>query len=137
MNASANEQILNAWLTIDTEGSVTVYVPFSEMGQGVHTSIPMVVADELGADWDKVSVEQAPADGAHTTPELIYAFVPIKEMVPEFMFGGVDWLAGVGARMIGLQVTGGSASTRGSWTRGRTTPMPWWSPPARRRFDAP
>ncbi len=120
MNAAGNEHILNAWLTIDTDGAVTVYVPFSEMGQGVHTSIPMVVADELGADWDRVSVEQAPADAAHVTPELIYAFVPLKDMMPEFTFGGVDWLAGVAARLVGLQVTGGSASTRGTWNTMRT-----------------
>lgn len=49
----------NAWLRIDNDGIVTVTVARSEMGQGVHTSMPMMVAEELEADWKKVRVEQA------------------------------------------------------------------------------
>jgi isoquinoline 1-oxidoreductase subunit beta len=51
----------NAYLQIDTEGLVTIRVHRSEMGQGVQTAIPMIVADELEADWTKIRVEQAPA----------------------------------------------------------------------------
>jgi isoquinoline 1-oxidoreductase beta subunit len=49
----------NAWLTIDTDGIVTVTVARSEMGQGVLTSMPMIVAEELEADWKNIRVEQA------------------------------------------------------------------------------
>jgi isoquinoline 1-oxidoreductase beta subunit len=52
----------NAYLRIDNTGAVTVLVHRSEMGQGVQTALPMIVADELGADWSQVRVEQAPAD---------------------------------------------------------------------------
>ncbi len=52
----------NAWLRIDTNGMVTITVARSEMGQGVLTSLPMIVADELEADWSKVRYEQADAD---------------------------------------------------------------------------
>ena len=51
----------NAFLTIDATGKVVVTVAKSEMGQGVRTSLPMIVAEELEADWSKVAVEQAPA----------------------------------------------------------------------------
>jgi isoquinoline 1-oxidoreductase beta subunit len=50
------------FVAIGEDGTVTVVCHRSEMGQGVRTSIPMVVADELEADWAKVRVEQAPGD---------------------------------------------------------------------------
>jgi len=52
----------NAWLRIDTDGTVAVIVAKSEMGQGVHTALPMILADELDADWSNVRVERALAD---------------------------------------------------------------------------
>lgn len=52
------------YVSIATDGSVTVICNRSEMGQGVRTSLSMVVADELEADWARVKVQQAPADEA-------------------------------------------------------------------------
>ena len=49
----------NAWLAINTDGSVTITVAKSEMGQGVMTALPMIVAEELDADWSMVRAEQA------------------------------------------------------------------------------
>lgn len=49
----------NAWLAIDAQGQVTIWLAKSEMGQGVHTALPMIVAEELEADWSKVRVQQA------------------------------------------------------------------------------
>ncbi len=57
----AEEFVPNAWLKIDPQGNVTITVARSEMGQGVRTSLPMIVAEELEADWTKVRIEQAPA----------------------------------------------------------------------------
>src|SRR5690606_24185545 len=59
--ARDGEHFLTTWLRIDRDNTVTVYVPHSEMGQGVLTSLPMMAADELDADWNLVKVEQAPA----------------------------------------------------------------------------
>lgn len=50
----------NAFLRIAPSGRVTVIVGKSEMGQGIYTALPMIVAEELDADWSKVSVESAP-----------------------------------------------------------------------------
>jgi len=49
----------NIWVGIDTDGTVTIVAHRSEMGTGIRTSLPMVVADELGADWSRVRIEQA------------------------------------------------------------------------------
>ncbi len=60
----------NAWVRIDADGTVTITVAKSEMGQGVRTALPMIVADELDADWSKVHVVQAVVDpkyGSMTT----------------------------------------------------------------------
>src|SRR5688572_29551731 len=53
---------LNAWVTIGGDGIVTIMAPAAEMGQGVMTALPAVLADELDADWNMVRVVQAPAD---------------------------------------------------------------------------
>jgi len=50
------------FVAIGEDGIVTVVVHRSEMGQGIRTGLPIVVADELDADWSKVRVTQAPAD---------------------------------------------------------------------------
>ena len=53
---------LNAWVTIGTDGIVTILCPSAEMGQGVLTSLPLILAEELDADWSKVKAEFAPAN---------------------------------------------------------------------------
>jgi isoquinoline 1-oxidoreductase subunit beta len=55
----------NAFLRIGADDSITVMLAHSEMGQGVWTTLPMLIADELDADWSKVKVEHAPAAPAY------------------------------------------------------------------------
>ncbi len=76
----------NAWLRIGSDESVLVLVDRSEMGQGVVTSLPMLLAEELEADWTKVRVAFAPAQKAYFNP------------------------------FFGAQATGGSSSIRAGWT---------------------
>lgn len=57
----------NAWLRIDTAGTVTVLIEKSDLGQGIFTTLAMLVAEELEADWGRIRVEQAPAiSGVYT-----------------------------------------------------------------------
>ncbi len=61
---------LNAYVTIGTDDTITILCPSSEMGQGVLTALPLIVAEELDADWSKVKQEFAPGNprvygGAH------------------------------------------------------------------------
>ena len=52
----------NSYLSISTEGVITIMSPNPELGQNIKTSFPMIVAEELDADWSKVKVLQAPLD---------------------------------------------------------------------------
>ncbi len=76
----------NAWVRIDSAGIVTVIVDRSEMGQGVATALPMLVAEELDADWSKVRYEFASAHPIYANP----------------LFGSA-------------QLTGGSSSVKAAW----------------------
>ena len=80
----------NAWMRIGTDESIVVLVDRSELGQGISTALPMLVAEELGADWTKVRFEFAPAAPEYANP-LLHA-----------------------------QGTGGSTSIRAAWKPLRT-----------------
>ncbi|HUK99723.1 MAG TPA: xanthine dehydrogenase family protein molybdopterin-binding subunit [Nitrospirota bacterium] len=58
----------SVWLRIASDNMVTIIVNKSEMGQGVYTSLPMIVADELDADWKNVQIEAAPAADVYKDP---------------------------------------------------------------------
>ena len=50
----------NGWVRVGTDNTVTVYAPACEMGQGVMTAMPLLIAEEMDLDWGRVRVEQAP-----------------------------------------------------------------------------
>ncbi|MBS4032836.1 MAG: xanthine dehydrogenase family protein molybdopterin-binding subunit [Ignavibacterium sp.] len=71
-NGNLDPNILSpsAYLKIDSKGVVTVIVHRTEMGQGVQTALPMIVAEELQVNWEEIRIEQADADekyGSQTT----------------------------------------------------------------------
>ena len=68
--ATENEQVFGAFLKISEDGQVIVVVPQSEMGQGVYTVLPQILADELGADWRTVAVEPAPINPLYSNSLL-------------------------------------------------------------------
>lgn len=62
-DVATNGQIpLNFFVSLDSSGAITIVCHRSEMGQGIRTSVPQIIADEMCADWHNVSVVQAPAD---------------------------------------------------------------------------
>jgi isoquinoline 1-oxidoreductase beta subunit len=80
----------NAWLTVGSDDSISFLVDRSEMGQGVFTALPMLIAEELGVDLARIKLDFAPADARFTND------------------------------LLGGQVTGGSTSIRDAWTKLRT-----------------
>jgi isoquinoline 1-oxidoreductase subunit beta len=91
-NALAAEEkdfALNAFVRIGTDESVTVISAHSEMGQGIYTSLPMLLNEELQADWSKIRVEAAPVDKVYNHP------------------------------VFGVQMTGGSTTSPAEWERYR------------------
>lgn len=77
------ENAFNAWIKIGRDGVVTVAVPQLEMGQGVTTLLPQVVAMELGADWRQVAVEPAPVNGAYVNLPLAARWAPLwRPLIP-------------------------------------------------------
>jgi isoquinoline 1-oxidoreductase beta subunit len=76
----------NVWVKISADDTATIMLSMLEMGQGVMTSMPMLLAEELDLDWSKVKTEWAPADARYGNPN----------------FGGA-------------QLTAGSNSVRGMW----------------------
>lgn len=53
---------VNGWVRVGTDGTVTIYSPASEMGQGVMTAMPLLIAEEMDLDWNRVKVDQAGLD---------------------------------------------------------------------------
>jgi isoquinoline 1-oxidoreductase beta subunit len=106
LTAAKGETIYGAWLKIGADGHVTVAVPQAEHGQGVYTTLPQIVADELGADWRTVAVEPAPLNPLYANP-----------MAADVLFEGVfdalpEALRSSHASRTALELTGGSTSVR-------------------------
>ncbi|MDP7621200.1 MAG: molybdopterin-dependent oxidoreductase, partial [SAR324 cluster bacterium] len=53
---------ITVWVKLNSEGIITILNPSAEMGQGSMTSLAVLIAEELDADWNKVRVEQSPID---------------------------------------------------------------------------
>jgi len=66
--ANGGASMLTAWVRIAPDDTVTIMIPSAEMGQGITTSLPMLVAEELEVDWRNIGVEFAPANPAYANP---------------------------------------------------------------------
>ena len=115
LRGGEGEAIFNAWLKIARDGQIIVQVPRQEMGQGVVTALPMLVAEELDADFADVRFEQAPIDEIYGNATMFGDGVPFR---PD----DTGWLAELSrltqfkiGRALGLQATGGSTSVRDAW----------------------
>jgi isoquinoline 1-oxidoreductase beta subunit len=111
---------LNGWIKIAADGAVVLAMPRSEMGQGVHTALAMLVAEELDVPLDRVRLEQAGGDSIYGNVAMLVASLPFHPMDSEgenkptkIKMG--EWLVGKVARELGLNATGGSSSIADLW----------------------
>lgn len=110
--AGEDETVLNIWLKIDKDNIVTVVVPHAEMGQGVHTTLPMMLADEMDADWTKVRMLEAPGDKEYANYSLAKGFILGPKDIPSILIGTVDGFFLTATKQLNIQITGGSGSVR-------------------------
>ncbi len=96
---SEREPILNAWLKIARDNTITIISSQAEMGQGIQTTLPAVLADELGADWSRVRLESAPADPAYRNPRINWQFTGNSESTTAF-FDLMREMGAVGREML-------------------------------------
>ena len=64
-----NSEELGIWIRISSDGTTTFIIPSSEMGQGVNTSLSMILAEEMEADWQMIKTENAPVNSDYINPE--------------------------------------------------------------------
>jgi isoquinoline 1-oxidoreductase beta subunit len=84
LEGAGREVVLNAWVRITTDDVVTVIVSQAEMGQGISTTLPAVLVEELGADWSRVTFENAPTGAAYRNPRVNWQFTGNSESVTGF-----------------------------------------------------
>jgi len=112
MMTEQGETLVNVWVKLDADNTVTAIVPHSEMGQGVFTSMTQMLADEMDADWDKVTYEQAPAHEGYANYPLGREFLMGGAKVPGFVQDSLNGGFLRIAQSMGLQITGGSTAVR-------------------------
>lgn len=112
MLESEGENLITTWVKISQDNIITVVVPHAEMGQGVHTALPMMLAEELEADWDLVTMVQAPAESTYANNALVKGYLIAGKDIPAFLDQPANWSTWQLAKYMDMQVTGGSTSVR-------------------------
>jgi isoquinoline 1-oxidoreductase subunit beta len=109
------QHAFNGWVKIGSDHRVTTIVPKSEMGQGVHTAIAMLLAEELDADWAQVSVEHGPIDKIYNNLATIVDGLPFRPDEHGSIKRVAEWMTAKSMREIGTMMTGGSSSVKDLW----------------------
>ncbi len=108
-----DEVMVNAWVKLLPDNSIKVIVPHAEMGQGVHTALPMMLADEMDVDWSQVSMEEAPVHPEYASMHIARDFMLPME-VPTVLEDTLNGVFLKAAQAMNFQITGGSFSVRGT-----------------------
>ncbi|MNU81499.1 Isoquinoline 1-oxidoreductase subunit beta [compost metagenome] len=100
---------LTPYVRIDSQG-VTLIAPRAEMGQGIHTTLAALVAEELDVAWDSIRVEHGPPGAAYYNRAALEHNVPFAEQDHSLAAESMRGVMGVMARLAPLQITGGSSN---------------------------
>jgi len=110
--ADERDSLFDIWLKILPDNTAIVIVPHAEMGQGAHTSLAMMLADELDADWSKVRMMEAPAHKEYANYALARGYSAPDVEFPAWLVDTVDGFFFRATQAMALQITGGSTSVR-------------------------
>ena len=109
---------LNGWIKIERDGGVVLAMNRSEMGQGVHTALPMLVAEELELPLARIRLEKAGPEKIYGNVAAFVASLPFRppgEEPQPAPLRATQWLVAKAARELGLNLTGGSSSIVDAW----------------------
>ena len=110
LHPGAGAATLNPYLIIDQSG-VSIIVPRAEMGQGVHTTLAALVAEELDVAWDSIRVIHGPAAQVYYNGAALKAALPFPDYALTRFQERLRAMTDVVPKMLGIQITGGSTST--------------------------
>jgi len=118
--ASDGTVTLNGWIRIEPDGQVLLAMNRSEMGQGIHTALAMLVADELDTPLARVKLVQAAPQSIYGNVAMFVGALPFHPVDSEpgretATVKAGQWMVGKFARELGLSVTGGSSSVADAW----------------------
>ncbi|MFM0608485.1 molybdopterin-dependent oxidoreductase [Paraburkholderia sediminicola] len=114
--AEGNQVALNGWVKIAADNSVTIMMCKAEMGQGIHTGLAMLLAEELDADWSQVRVENSPIDKIYNSVQNIVDDLPFRPDDDSAVKRATVWMTRKLVRDAGTMMTGGSSSMNDLWT---------------------
>jgi len=120
MLPTEGDMALNGWIKIAKDGSVVLAMHRSDMGQGIHNALSMLVAEELNVSLKQVRLEQAGHDGIYGNVAMFVGTLPFHPLASEgvekpFMVKSGEWIVGKVARELGVNATGGSSSVKDAW----------------------
>ena len=118
--AQADEVALNGWIKVLSDGQIVLAMHRSEMGQGIHTALSMLVAEELEVPLSRIRLEQAGHDAIYGNVAMFVASLPFhpqtsQDAQPPLAVRAGEWMVGKIARELGINATGGSSSVADAW----------------------
>jgi isoquinoline 1-oxidoreductase beta subunit len=118
--SDASAVALNGWIKVVPDGSISFAMPFAEMGQGVHSALALLVAEEMDIAPSRVTPVQAPHDSVYGNVAMFVGSLPLHPSSTEpghqttvARLG--EWMVRKVARELGIAVTGGSSTVADAW----------------------
>jgi len=118
LRPAAGEATLNPYILINADG-VTIIAPRAEMGQGIHSTLAALVAEELDVDWETVTVLHGPPAQAYYNGAIGGAALPYPDYALSNFQHGLAKQMGVMGKIFSLQMTGGSTSSKDGYVKMR------------------
>ena len=120
MLPTEGEVALNGWIKIAKDGGVVLAMHRSDMGQGIHNALSMLVAEELNVPLKQIRLEQAGHDSIYGNAAMFVGTLPFHPLQSEgvdkpFLVLSGQWIVGKVARELGVNATGGSSSVKDAW----------------------